>query len=56
MHSCWTITSPKSSGRSQLNNVIGIGAAAGVVLLLVVSVLIGVRMMVERRMIAFGYE
>lgn len=38
------------------NNVIGIGAAAGVVLLLVVTVLIGMRMLVERRMVAYGYE
>lgn len=38
------------------NNVIGVGAAAGVVLLLVVGVLIAARMMVERRLTAYGYE
>lgn len=38
------------------NNVIGIGAAAGVVLLVVVSVLIAARTVMERRVAAYGYE
>jgi ABC-type sugar transport system permease subunit len=38
------------------NNVIGIGAAAGVVLLAIVSVLIVVRMLMDRRLLAYGYE
>jgi putative chitobiose transport system permease protein len=38
------------------NNVIGVGAAAGVVLLLVVGVLIAARTLMERRLSAYGYE
>jgi ABC-type sugar transport system permease subunit len=38
------------------NNVIGIGAAAGVVLLAVVSVLIIARTLMERRLSAYGYD
>ncbi len=38
------------------NNVIGVGAAAGVVLLAVVSVLIAARMVMHRRLLAYGYE
>jgi ABC-type sugar transport system permease subunit len=38
------------------NNVIGIGAAAGVVLLGVVSVLIIARLRIDRRLAAFAYE
>jgi ABC-type sugar transport system permease subunit len=38
------------------NNVIGIGAAAGVVLLLIVSILIVARTQVEKRLLAYGYE
>jgi ABC-type sugar transport system permease subunit len=38
------------------NNVIGIGAAAGVVLLLVVGVLIAVRLAMERWLASFSYE
>jgi putative chitobiose transport system permease protein len=38
------------------NNVIGIGAAAGVVLLAVVSVLIVARTMMEKRLMAYGYD
>jgi ABC-type sugar transport system permease subunit len=38
------------------NNVIGIGAAAGVVLLGVVSVLIAARMIMNNKLVAYGYE
>jgi ABC-type sugar transport system permease subunit len=38
------------------NNVIGIGAAAGVVLLGVVTVLIIARLRIDRRLAAFAYE
>lgn len=38
------------------NNVIGVGAAAGVVLLGIVSILIAFRMTVHRRLTAYGYE
>jgi putative chitobiose transport system permease protein len=38
------------------NNVIGIGAAAGVVLLGVVSVLIAARMVMNNKLVAYGYE
>ena len=38
------------------NNAIGIGAAAGVVLLGVVSIFITARMMMHRRLMAYGYE
>ncbi len=38
------------------NNVIGIGAAAGVVLLMVVGVLITVRLVMERWLASFSYE
>jgi len=38
------------------NNVIGVGAAAGVVLLGVVSILIAARMILHRRLVAYGYE
>lgn len=38
------------------NNAIGVGAAAGVVLLGVVSILIAARMLVHRRIEAYGYE
>jgi ABC-type sugar transport system permease subunit len=38
------------------NNAIGVGAAAGVVLLGVVSILIAARMMAHRRLAAYGYE
>ncbi|MHB1571536.1 MAG: carbohydrate ABC transporter permease, partial [Solirubrobacteraceae bacterium] len=39
-----------------LNNAIGVGAAAGVVLLGVVSILIVARMLMHRRLTAYGYE
>jgi putative chitobiose transport system permease protein len=38
------------------NNAIGVGAAAGVVLLGVVSILIAARMVAHRRLAAYGYE
>ena len=38
------------------NNVIGVGAAAGVVLFGIVSVLIVVRVWVGKRLVAYGYE
>lgn len=38
------------------NNAIGVGAAAGVVLLGVVSVLIAARMFMHRRLTAYGYD
>ena len=38
------------------NNVIGVGSAAGVVLLGIVSVLIVVRVWLGRRLAAYGYE
>jgi ABC-type sugar transport system permease subunit len=38
------------------NNVIGVGAAAGVVLLGVVTVLIAARVWMDRRITAYGYE
>ena len=38
------------------NNVIGVGAAAGVVLFGIVAVLIAARFWIGRRLAAFGYE
>jgi putative chitobiose transport system permease protein len=38
------------------NNAIGVGAAAGVVLLGVVSILIAARMFMHRRLVSYGYE
>jgi ABC-type sugar transport system permease subunit len=38
------------------NNLVGVGAAAGVVLFAIVAVLIGLRFWIGRRVAAFGYE